>query len=110
MNKPKDEGSKSISPPDINDALERECPHCAMNIFLSAWIAKHHDTSTRDVIGAMCEVITDILASSAEKKQLGPLALQAFLELSLRISDILAGDYKTDTIDAARAKREGGVH
>lgn len=96
----------------LNAALSSKCPHCALSKFLLLWGVEHKDlaVSDSDIVGAICDVLGDILVTQPHKRDVGVLSLRAFLQLGENITDIIAGEYKTDLIDVLRAKKEGGLH
>lgn len=111
---PKDAGSTSISP-NFTEILEDKCPHCAMAKFFAAYQNHHGSLDTKVIIGSLCELVADTiqLAKDKDKRAVGMLALQAFLELGNNITDIINDEYKAD-MEPVVVKRpptnEGGLH
>lgn len=104
--------SPSISP-SIEEILSTKCPHCAVAKFLMIWRNRHPETTAKDVVGSLIEVIADTLQCRQDKREVGPLALQAFLELALNVSDIIEGNYKDGEPVEVRGDgtpRKGGLH
>lgn len=90
--------SKSISPEGI-DPLSIKCPHCAVAAFLTQWDKIHPGCDKRDLIDGLVETICDIVVLMKDKRSVGPLLLQAFLELGTNGFDIVNGEYKKDAVD-----------
>lgn len=109
----KSEELKSILP-SIEEVLDTRCPHCAVSKFLAIWQNRHADdnTSAQDIIGSLCEVLADVL-KCYPKREVWPLALQAFLELGQNITDIIDGTYKSDkdaVVVKGHGEGSGGLH
>lgn len=104
--------SKSTSQ-SIEEALDKRCLHCAIALFMTAWHVRHGDkpyATVEAVIECLTELLADVVVSRPDKKSIGPLALQAMLALGENMNDVLFGRYKSDEVESAEQKNQGGLH